>query len=147
MLTKKVNTAYHEPDGVRHLIEDMWGLWGDWRHPTAPKHRVQPGLVDGVKREVDVALGEVSESNHAHSGTALNPCALRCQPDNISGLCVFLPDFPCASLVVSEQQPVDAVLMENLRTLFVHWSLDQTRCQMSHLISVFIWSPHHLHTD
>lgn len=59
-------------------------------------------------------------------------------------VCVFLPDFLCAGLVVSEQQPADAVLMETLRTLFVHGGLDQTGCQLPHLSSVFVWSPHHL---
>ena len=39
----------------------MWGLGGDGGHPAAPEHRVQPGLVDGVQRDADVALGEVSE--------------------------------------------------------------------------------------
>lgn len=37
----------------------MRGLWGDWWHPAAPEHRVQPGLVDCVEGEIDVGLGKV----------------------------------------------------------------------------------------
>lgn len=137
---------HHDPDGVRHLIEDMWGLWGDGRHAAAPQHRVQPRLVDGVEGEFDVVLGEVTERNLTQSGTAssINPCVSNLTTPALH-VCAFVPDFLSASLVVSKQQPVDAVLTETLRTVFVYWGLDETRRQLSHLSSVLIWSPHHLH--
>lgn len=52
----------------------MRGLWGDWWHPAAPEHRVQPGLVDCVEGEIDVGLGEVPGKKGRHSGTYKSLC-------------------------------------------------------------------------
>lgn len=59
-------------------------------------------------------------------------------------VCAFLPDFLYAGLVVSEQQPADAVLMETLWTPFDQRGLDQTGGQLPHHTSVLIRGPHHL---
>lgn len=61
----------------------MRGLWGDWWHPSAPEHRVQPGLVDCVEGEIDVGLGKVPgkkgggkkrKRKGKHSGTYKSLC-------------------------------------------------------------------------
>lgn len=61
--------------------------------------------------------------------------------------CTFssLPDFLWVGLVVSEQQPADALLLECLWTFRFHqWRMNQTRCHLFYLGSLFIGSPKHL---
>lgn len=51
----------HEPDGVRHLSEDVGGFRGDRGDPAAPEYRKQPGLVDCVQSHTHIAPGELSD--------------------------------------------------------------------------------------
>lgn len=48
MKDRGVIVVYHEPDGVRHLSEDLRGIRGYRSHPTTPEDGVEPGLIDWV---------------------------------------------------------------------------------------------------
>lgn len=48
MKDRGVIVVYHEPDGVRHLSEDLRGIRGNRSHPTTPEDGVEPGLIHWV---------------------------------------------------------------------------------------------------
>lgn len=97
---------YHDPDGIRHLFQYMWGLRRDWRHATAPEHRVQPGLVDGVKREADVALRVLPKTNHTRSQSRPRVQASSPQHAGFMLLCSYLTSRALAWLYRSSSLPM-----------------------------------------
>lgn len=50
--------VYHEPDGIRHLSEDMGGIRRHRRHPTTPQNGVEPGLIHRVDSHTHI-IGQV----------------------------------------------------------------------------------------
>lgn len=50
--------VYHEPDGVRHLSEDLGGIRGHRRHPATPQNGVEPGLIHWVDSHAHI-IGQI----------------------------------------------------------------------------------------
>lgn len=56
--------AYHEPDGERHLLEDVGAVRGDRGDAGAPQDGEQPGLVHCVQVHTQVGHGVVPAKAH-----------------------------------------------------------------------------------
>lgn len=56
--------AYHEPDGERHLAEDVGAVRGDRGDTGAPQDGEQPGLVHRVQVHTQVGHGVVPARGH-----------------------------------------------------------------------------------
>lgn len=56
--------AYHEPDGERHLLEDVGAVGGDRGDAGAPQDGEQPGLVHRVQVHTQVGHGVVPAKAH-----------------------------------------------------------------------------------
>lgn len=80
MRDRERRAVYHEPDGVRHLSENLRGIGGHRRHPTTPQNRVEPGLIHWVdshthiicqilpgERKIQVNTGKKALSNSLFS--------------------------------------------------------------------------------
>ena len=58
MRDREGRAVYHEPDGVRHLSEDLGGIRGHRRHPATPQNGVEPGLIHWVDSHTHV-IGQI----------------------------------------------------------------------------------------
>lgn len=67
MKDREVRVVYHEPDGVRHLSEDLRGIGGYRSRPTTPEDGVEPGLVHRVHRHTHI-VGLVLPGEEKNAG-------------------------------------------------------------------------------
>lgn len=63
--------VYHEPDGVRHLSEDLGGIGGHRRHPATPQDGVEPRLIHWVHSHTHI-IGQILPGERQKHNSALS---------------------------------------------------------------------------
>lgn len=63
---RESRAVYHEPDGERHLSEDLRGIRGHRRHPATPQTGVEPGLIHWVDSHTHIICQILPEEGKIH---------------------------------------------------------------------------------